>query len=154
MLPMNWRMVDKWLGYWVFCFGVVGFVFKFGSNWSTFDVSTSILVCGGGVGSDIPVAYVMSSPTFISLSLLVRQPFATREGRCHIHTSCPGDLLLFPPSSTHPTNVPTASTADLLLLAPNCPSCSVPLPSQCRHDNSVTIPSTSLSRQLRSEIVL
>ena len=31
--------------------GVVGFVFKFGSNWSTFDVSTSILVSGGGVVS-------------------------------------------------------------------------------------------------------
>ena len=51
MLPINWRMVDKWLGYWVFCLGVVGFVFKFSSNWSTFDVSTSILVCGGSVVS-------------------------------------------------------------------------------------------------------
>ena len=65
MLPMTWRMVDKWLGCWAFCHDV-GFVFKFGSNGSNFDVSTSFLVCGvvcakgvrDGVGSDIPVAYV------------------------------------------------------------------------------------------------
>ena len=48
---MNWRMVDKWSGYWVFRCGVVGFVFRFGSNWSTLDVSTSISVCGGRVVS-------------------------------------------------------------------------------------------------------
>ena len=35
MLSMNWRMVDQWVGNWVFCRGVVGFIFKFGSNWST-----------------------------------------------------------------------------------------------------------------------
>ena len=83
MLPMNWGMVDKWLGYWVFCLGVVGFVFKFGSNWSTFDVSTSILAgmvscpCAkhvrDGVGSDIPVAYVISlSDSFLLSDILFR----------------------------------------------------------------------------------
>ena len=51
MLPMNWRMVDKCLGCWVVSRGVVGFVFKFGRNWSNFDVSTSFLVCEGGVVS-------------------------------------------------------------------------------------------------------
>ena len=37
--PMNWRTVDKHLGCWILRHGVVGFVFKFGSNWTNFDVS-------------------------------------------------------------------------------------------------------------------
>ena len=47
----------------------MGFVFKFGSNWTNFDVSTPFLMgmvqcpCAkgvrDGVGSDIPVAYRM-----------------------------------------------------------------------------------------------
>ena len=48
---MNWGMVDKCLGCWVFSRDVVGFIFKFGRNWSNFDISTSFLVCGGGVVS-------------------------------------------------------------------------------------------------------
>ena len=47
---MNWRMIDKCLGCWVFSRDV-GFVFKFGRNWLNFDVSTSFLVCGSGVVS-------------------------------------------------------------------------------------------------------
>ena len=65
---MNWRAVDKRFGCWIFCHGFVGFVFKFGSNWTNFDVSTPFLMGRGGavfvrercVGSDIPVAYVSS----------------------------------------------------------------------------------------------
>ena len=61
-------MVDKQLGCWIICHGVVGFVFKFGSNWTNFDVSAPFLMGRGGVvsakgvrdgvGPDIPVAYV------------------------------------------------------------------------------------------------
>ena len=51
ILPMNWRMADKQLGCWIFCHGVVGFVFKFGSNWTNFDVSTPFLMGRGGVVS-------------------------------------------------------------------------------------------------------
>ena len=46
---MNWRMADKQLGCWIFCHGVVGFVFKFGSNWTNFDVYTLFLMGRGGV---------------------------------------------------------------------------------------------------------
>ena len=57
-------MVNKQLGCWVFCRGVVDFVFKFVSNWTNFDISTPPLMRRGGVVSvrerwfDIPVAYV------------------------------------------------------------------------------------------------
>ena len=50
-LPMNWRMVDKQLGCWVICHGVVGFVFKFCSNWTNFDFSAPFLMRRGGVVS-------------------------------------------------------------------------------------------------------
>ena len=63
---MNWRTVDKRSGCWIFCHGVVGFVFSNGTN---FDVSTPFLMGRGGAvsvrercprwsRSDIPVAYV------------------------------------------------------------------------------------------------
>ena len=42
--PVNQWMVDKQLGCWIFYRGVVGFVFKFGSNWTNFDVSTPFFV--------------------------------------------------------------------------------------------------------------
>ena len=51
ILPMDWRTVDKRLDYWIFCHGVVGFVFKFGSNWTIFDVSAPFLIGRGGVVS-------------------------------------------------------------------------------------------------------
>ena len=44
-------MVDKKLGCWIICHGVVGFVFKFCSNWTNFDVSALLLMRRGGVVS-------------------------------------------------------------------------------------------------------
>ena len=39
ILPMNWRMTGKQLGCWIIYHVVVGFFFKFSSNWTNFDVS-------------------------------------------------------------------------------------------------------------------
>ena len=50
-LAMNRRMVDKQLGCWIICHGVVGFVFKFCSNSTNIDFSTPFLMHRGGVVS-------------------------------------------------------------------------------------------------------
>ena len=44
-------MADEQLGCWIFCHGVVGFVSKFGGNWTNFDVSAPFLMGRGGVVS-------------------------------------------------------------------------------------------------------
>ena len=51
ILPINWRTGGKQLGCWIFCHGVMGFVFKFGSDWTNFDVSTPFLMRRGGLVS-------------------------------------------------------------------------------------------------------
>ena len=51
ILQTNWRTVDKRLGCWIFCHGVMVFFFKFGGNWTNFDVSTPFLMGRGGVVS-------------------------------------------------------------------------------------------------------
>ena len=45
--PMNYRMANKLLVYWAFCDKFVSFIFKFGSNWTIFDVSAQYRQCSG-----------------------------------------------------------------------------------------------------------
>ena len=71
VLPIGWRIVDEWLGYWVFCRGVVGFVFKFGSNWSTFDVSNFNFSERGWCRVHARNMSELSGPTSLSLTLVV-----------------------------------------------------------------------------------
>ena len=70
---MNWRVADKQLGCWIFCHGVMGFVFKFGGNWTNFDISTPFLVCGGGAVRK--VSEMVAGPTSLSLTL----PHSSRQ---------------------------------------------------------------------------
>ena len=69
---MNWRVADKQLGCWIFCHGVVGFVFKFGSNWMNFDVFTPFLMGRQGWCSvrARKVSKMVSGPTSLSLTLI------------------------------------------------------------------------------------
>ena len=74
ILPMNRRMVDKQLGCCIFCRGVVGFVFKFCSNWTNFDLSTPFLMRKGGVVSvGEKVSEMVSGPTSLSLTLPLKR---------------------------------------------------------------------------------
>ena len=70
ILPMNWKTVDKRLGCRIFYHGVVGFVFKFGSNWTNFDVSTPFLMQGWCSVRARKVSEMVSGPTSLSLTLL------------------------------------------------------------------------------------
>ena len=89
ILPMDWGTVDKQLGCWVFCHGVVGFVFKFGSNWTNFDVSTPFLMRRGGeVSVRERCPRWLSCPTSLSLTLHLAQ-----------HVSVRGSFGVFHPSS-------------------------------------------------------
>ena len=72
ILPINWTTVDKHLGCWILRHSVVGFVFKFGSNGTNFDVSTPFLMGRGGAVSvrELKVSEMVSGPTSLSHTLV------------------------------------------------------------------------------------
>ena len=87
---MNWRMVDKQLGCCIFCRGVVGFVFKFCSNWTNFDFFYSIFNAQGWSSVRArKVSEMVSGPTSLSLTLSIESKRFRVRSQIRIQWSCP-----------------------------------------------------------------